>query len=304
LRVLITGSSGQDATMLAKILQKRGNEIFKISRTIRNSFSEGNVSYTLTKDMIKNPKTFLDEHNIDTIFHTGAISSPRVCEQFPALAFEINVNWVENLLKAIEGTHTKLIFFGSGSVYGSSSTFDKPFTEESPLNPDSVYSDSKAKAINLVRAYRHKGVWATNLILFNHESLDRKGDYLFPVLCKKIASSFHSRSAISIRNKYDIADWGAAADFMLAAEKISALDYSHDIILASGQSRSIEMLATEIWERIKVPKFNILSEENFLKKSIYVDPSKSIDLVGQYNKTSIIDLGVRQVSRFLESGIS
>lgn len=300
MKVLITGASGQDATHLGKILEGNGDQVYKIGQIAMDGDSKPELLYfKLTDEIIREPKRFLNEHKFDVIFHTAAISSPRICEEDPVKTHEINVRWVDRILSAVLGTSTKVIFFGSGSVFGNQSSLQSPFVESSPLNAKGVYANSKAQAMEIVRQYRRQGVWATSLILFNHESLNRRGDYLFPVLCRKIADAKFANSKIEIRNKYDIADWGIAHDYMLAAVNASMLEYPRDIILATGQSRSVGELTASLCQGFDGEDAEIVSIGKERKNSIFVDPSVSFALLGQYNQSNIVDLGINQIKLHL-----
>ncbi|MED4206766.1 dTDP-glucose 4,6-dehydratase [Neobacillus mesonae] len=65
-----------------------------------------------------------------------------------------NINGTFNLLQMVlKGKAKKMIQISTDEVYGSLSSNDLPFTEETPLAPNNPYSASKASADLLVRSY-------------------------------------------------------------------------------------------------------------------------------------------------------
>ena len=303
MKILITGASGQDAKELIRQLKSTEHQIHVISRSkrIETEFNYVNL-HTIRSNVLFATESFLKSNAFDVIFHAASISNPSDCEQNPKEAKQINVDWVKIILESISGIGTKFIFFSSGSIFGDVSSQNQRFNEFSPHNPKSVYAETKALATELVRDARNSGTWASNLILFNHESLNRNGNYLFPEMCRRLTQFVLEGEDITVRNQHDIGDWGVARDYMKAAISLAKLNDPTDLVIATGISRSVGQLIADIARELKIVDYRITSIVKTMKRSVYVDPSASIGLLGQYNSSSVIDLAVQQVHLALSEG--
>jgi dTDP-glucose 4,6-dehydratase len=95
-----------------------------------------------------------DTHHITDVIHFAAETHVDVSIAVPSLFISTNVVGTHNLLALAREKHIKRFhYISTDEVYGDIGHTDPPFTEESPLLPNSVYSASKASGDHLVRAY-------------------------------------------------------------------------------------------------------------------------------------------------------
>lgn len=85
--------------------------------------------------------------NVDVIVHLAAIVSAPACENDPNLAITTNIEGTENITKNLRADQ-KLVYASTGSCYGA--VANGMCTEETPLNPLSLYGTSKRDAEQLV----------------------------------------------------------------------------------------------------------------------------------------------------------
>jgi dTDP-glucose 4,6-dehydratase len=106
----------------------------------------------------------LAEHAIDTVVHFAAESHVDRSITGPDEFIRANVIGTHTLLKAARAAWTRdgrlrddvrFHHVSTDEVYGSLSSEDPAFTEETPYEPNSPYSASKAASDHLVRAYHH-----------------------------------------------------------------------------------------------------------------------------------------------------
>lgn len=162
MKVLITGGAGYIGTTLVPMLLERkynvtifdtllfgGNAILPFFRNPCFSFIKGDIR----------DKKALEEavKGKDAIVHLTAIVGFPACRENPALAYSTNVEGTQNL--ADVANKNQYILLGStGSNYGA--IVDEICTEETPLNPLSVYGKTKTEAerilmdTGIVTAYR------------------------------------------------------------------------------------------------------------------------------------------------------
>tara|TARA_Y200000002_G_scaffold363675_1_gene351957 strand:+ start:896 stop:1828 length:933 start_codon:yes stop_codon:yes gene_type:complete len=141
-KILVTGGNGYIASNLIELLKKENFECFSTQRKIINTSSK---NIFLTNDI--NEKTNWAEplKNIDIVIHAAATNSHRAGNE----SYEsVNILGSANLAEqAIKAGVKRFIFLSTIKVNGNSSDLENPFTEKSPLNPQSdAYSNSKALA--------------------------------------------------------------------------------------------------------------------------------------------------------------
>lgn len=85
----------------------------------------------------------------DIVIHLAAIVGLPACRENPSLAWAVNLEGTRNIVKALSPSQY-LLFGSTGSNYGEVKGL---CTEETPLNPLSVYGESKTEAEKVVRAF-------------------------------------------------------------------------------------------------------------------------------------------------------
>jgi len=152
-KILVTGGAGYvGTTLIPKLLEKKynvtvfdnlmmgGNPLIPFFKDKNFNFIKGDI-----RDLDKLKKATKGQ---DIIIHLAALVGFPVCRMNPDLAKEINVQGTINLIKAC--TDDQPIFYGStGSNYG---TVTDICTEETPLNPLSLYGETKTEAEQLLLA--------------------------------------------------------------------------------------------------------------------------------------------------------
>jgi len=87
----------------------------------------------------------------DVIIPLAAIVGFPACASDPQLANEINFKQIFNIVKFTKGKNKKILYPNTNSGYGIG-VGQTECTEESPLNPISVYGNTKCAAENFLRA--------------------------------------------------------------------------------------------------------------------------------------------------------
>jgi nucleoside-diphosphate-sugar epimerase len=83
------------------------------------------------------------------IVQLGAIPTADAAERNPELARQVNVGGLRNVIGAIAGRNTRLVFISSSFVYGDFET--SVVDERHPLRPKGVYGETKFEGEQLVR---------------------------------------------------------------------------------------------------------------------------------------------------------
>jgi GDP-mannose 4,6-dehydratase len=155
MKYLITGITGFAGPNLAKLLLENGHEVHGIVRTangreldlidimsldelnkIKFHYLDLKHYYSIDK-LLKNEK-------FDGVFHLAAQSHPPTSFKDPILTYEENVTATMNLITALEGSKTRLMFCSTSEVYGDTCKDVGKLTVDTPIKPSNPYGASKA----------------------------------------------------------------------------------------------------------------------------------------------------------------
>jgi nucleoside-diphosphate-sugar epimerase len=160
MRILITGGAGYVGTALIPQLLKKNYKVTVFDNlmfggdAILPFFRSPNFEFV--KSDIRDKEKLKDSvKEADVIIHLAAIVGFPACRKEPELAKSVNVDGTKNLIDV--ATNEQLIIYGStGSNYG---TIEDICTEESPLNPLSLYGQTKTLAEKMILENRKAIAW-------------------------------------------------------------------------------------------------------------------------------------------------
>jgi GDPmannose 4,6-dehydratase len=116
-----------------------------------------------------------------------------------------------------------------------------PQDEDTPVRPANPYGAAKAFAHLMVDVYRHRGLHATSLVLYNHESPRRPAQFVTRKITAGVAAiSRGAASTLTLGNLAATRDWGWAPDFVDAMVLAARAGTARDYVVATGESHSVE----------------------------------------------------------------
>jgi GDPmannose 4,6-dehydratase len=252
--IIITGITGQDGAFLANFLLKKKNlKIFGILR--RNSTEPfDRLDYFGIKKDINFINLDLSEHKqIDLIIKKlkPSIFFNLAAQSFVAYSFNnpeytdlINNTSVINILESIKISSPKTRFYqaSSSEMYGDVKYLKaKNLDENSKFNPVSPYAISKLSAYYYTRLYRSSyNVFASNGILFNHESPLRGEQFVTKKIVKGLVNFKKNGNTLYLGNLYAKRDWGDAEEYVEMMYKIMTLNKPDDFVISTGKTYSIK----------------------------------------------------------------
>jgi len=151
-------------------------------------------------------RSVFSEYGIEGIIHCAAESHVDRSIMAAAPFVETNVRGTLSLLEAArEHDVERFIHVSTDEVYGSLGPTDPPFTEESPIAPNSPYAASKAAADCLVRAFVH----TYNLPAIITRCSNNYGPYQFPekLIPLVIANALDDRPIPIYGDGLQVRDW-------------------------------------------------------------------------------------------------
>jgi len=248
---LITGITGQDGSYLTEFLLERDYEVHGIIR--RSSvFTSERIDHLLDNSRLKlhhgdlndssNLFTIVNNVKPDEIYHLGAQSHVGVSFEVPEYTGDVVGLGTLRLLNAIRstGNNTKFYNAATSEMFGGLPT-TAPQSEVTPFHPRSPYGAAKLYAYWLTVNYREAfDLFATNGILFNHESPRRGETFVTRKITRGVAKYVNSGSGtIFLGNLDAIRDWGFAGDYVEAMWLMLQHNQPQDFVVATGRGCTV-----------------------------------------------------------------
>jgi GDPmannose 4,6-dehydratase len=251
---LITGITGQDGSYLAEFLLSRGYIVHGIIRRA-STFNTSRIDHILVDPHAEGARLFLHYGDLadseqlsniiynvkpEEIYHLGAQSHVRVSFDVPEYTGNISGLATTRILEMLRRSERKMKFYqaSSSEIYGSS---PPPQDESTPFRPRSPYACAKAYAFWTATNYREGYcVFATNGILFNHESPRRGEVFVTRKITRAIANILAKRqNKLYLGNLDAKRDWGYAPEYVEAMWKMLQLNSPGDYVVGTGQQHSV-----------------------------------------------------------------
>ncbi len=267
-RALITGIAGQDGSYLAEILLDKGYEVFGLVRrsSSLNRSRIDHLTQPATADTAgaSSPRGRLQllygdmndgsslrrivrEVQPAEIYNLASQSHVRVSFETPEQTVDVNAFGVLRLLEAIREAEIETRFYQASSSELFGKTEAMPQNETTAFHPRSPYACAKLFGYWITINYREAyGMYATNGILFNHES-PRRGENF---VTRKITLGA-ARIKLDLQNRLTLGnlearrDWGYARDYMEAAWLMLQQPAPDDYVIATGETHSVREFLEE-----------------------------------------------------------
>ena len=271
---LITGITGQDGSFLAEFLIEKGYEVHGILRR-SSSFNTGRIEHLYLDEWVKDMKQkrlvnlhwgdMTDSSSLIRIINTvqpteiynlAAQSHVKVSFDVPEYTAEDDAIGVLRLLEAVricKMEKTCRIYQASTSeLFGL--VQEVPQKETTPFYPRSPYGVAKLYGYWITKNYRESyGMFATNGILFNHES-ERRGETFvtrkITLAACRIAQGYQRK--LYLGNLNALRDWGYAKDYVECMWLILQQDKPDDFVIATGEYHSVRDFCTIAFKQVGI----------------------------------------------------
>ena len=254
---LITGVTGQDGSFLSEFLLEKGYDVHGIARRSsvdrreRIAHLEGNPYFHLhygdMTDSISLVK-IVTAVKPDEIYNLAAQSHVKVSFEVPEYTADADAIGTLRLLEAVRmaGLEKACRFYQASTSELFGKVQESPQSETTPFYPYSPYAAAKQYAYWIVRNYREAyGIFASNGILFNHES-ERRGETFvtrkITISAANIAAGKQDR--LYLGNLDALRDWGYAKDYVQCMWLILQYEKPDDFVVATGEQHSVREFAT------------------------------------------------------------
>ncbi|MGO4181192.1 GDP-mannose 4,6-dehydratase [Paenibacillus sp. TAF43_2] len=253
----VTGITGQDGAYLAELLLDKGYIVHGLQR--RSSLpNTGRIDHLLNDSSINEQRFFLhygdltDSLNIvriieqvkpDEIYNLAAMSHVHVSFDTPEYTANADGIGTLRILEAVRllglTQKTKIYQASTSELYGLVQQI--PQHEKTPFYPRSPYAVAKLYAYWITVNYREAyGMFASNGILFNHESPLRGETFVSRKITKAVARIAHGlQDKVYLGNLNAQRDWGHARDYVEAMWLILQQSEPEDFVIATGYTTEV-----------------------------------------------------------------
>jgi GDPmannose 4,6-dehydratase len=196
------------------------------------------------------------------------------------------------ILEAIRKTGIKTKFYqaSSSEMFGAA---PPPQSEKTIFQPRSPYAAAKVYAYYIAQNYRDAyGIFATNGILFNHES-PRRGETFVTRKITRAATQIKLglKEKLYLGNLEAKRDWGFAGDYVEAMWLMLQQDKPDDFVIATGATYSVREFVEKVFARLDLDynKHVVVDKRYFRPTEVDVllgDSTKAKKILGWQPKVS------------------
>jgi GDPmannose 4,6-dehydratase len=257
-RALITGITGQDGSYLAELLLEKGYEVHGLIRR-SSSINTHRIDHLYQDPHVADRRMILhygdmsdssrlarliDEVRPREVYNLAAQSHVKVSFEAPEYTSDVDALGTLRLLEAIYHCDPKIRIYqaSTSELFGSA---PPPQNEKTPFHPRSPYGVSKIFAYWIAVNYREAyGMFASNGILFNHESPRRGETFVTRKISRAVARIAAGRQdAVYLGNLDAKRDWGYAPDYVKAMWMMLQQSKPADLVLSTGEQHSVREFA-------------------------------------------------------------
>jgi GDPmannose 4,6-dehydratase len=290
----ITGITGQDGSYLAELLLAKGYEVHGLIRRA-STFNTQRIDHLYLDPHHPEAKlhlhygdltdgsrlaTLLAEVQPYEIYNLAAQSHVRVSFDEPEYTGDTTGLGTIRLLEAIRQSSPEAKFYqaSSSEMFGAANPPQNEFTEFYPRSP---YGVAKVYSYWITKNYREAyGLFASNGILFNHESPRRGETFVTRKITRAVARIAKGvQKELFLGNLDARRDWGYAPEYVIGMWQMLQTDKADDYVLSTGTDLSVKDFVRLSFEHVG------LDWQKFVKfDEKYLRPTEVDTLIGDSSK--------------------
>jgi GDPmannose 4,6-dehydratase len=299
-KAIVTGITGQDGSYLAELLLGKGYEVHGLIRR-SSTFNTDRIDHIYQDPHTPNPNlilhysdltdgsrlvTLLNQIQPDEVYNLAAQSHVRVSFDEPEYTGDVTGLGTVRLLEAIRslGLETRFYQASSSEMFGAT---PPPQNEDTPFYPRSPYGVAKVYSFWITRNYREAyGIFASNGILFNHESPRRGDTFVTRKITRAVARiAAGVQSELWMGNLDSVRDWGYAPEYVEAMWRMLQHDTPEDFVVATNTAYTVKDFLRLSFEHVGLDwEKYVRFDERYLRPtevdSLIGDAGKAQDLLG------------------------
>lgn len=274
----VTGITGQDGGYLTERLLAEGVAVHGLvhgrdehasvllERCPQAVLHEGDLSDAARINAL------IAELRPDEVYNLGGISSVAFSWQQPVLTGQVSGLGAVTVLDACwrlqqdTGRPVRVLQASSAEIFGNPE--QAPQNELTPLRPGTPYGAAKAYAHQMTSIFRSRGLAASAVILYNHESPRRPETFVTRKITAAAARIAAGRQdSLSLGNLDARRDWGWAPDYVEAMMLAVRHSQPDDYVIATGTSHTVADFVAAAFEAAGVPDWQsrVEVDESFVR---------------------------------------
>lgn len=252
---LVTGAAGQDGSYLVERLVADGYAVHGLVRpgtayAVGGSPDDGRTGagtwqrHEVDQGDLAGLGDVIDAVEPDEIYNLAGVSSVARSWAEPERTALVTGEAAVRILRsgmALQdrlGRPVRVLQASSAEMFGEPA--QTPQSERTPLRPVSPYGVAKARAHEAVGRAREEGLFATSLILYNHESPRRPESFVTRKITTGVARiAREGGGTLALGNLDARRDWGWAPDHVDAMVRAIRHDEPDDFVVATGEAHSV-----------------------------------------------------------------
>lgn len=274
-RALITGLTGQDGYYLAEHLIKAGCRVMAGVRQVELEMGRAAARELGVEEVI--PCELGDQQSVEAmiahgkpnlVYHLAAQSSVGLSWRDPVMTSHVNAMGTLFLIEAIRKhcPEAGFVMAGSCDCYDHEAAGAGGVTPQTPVKATNPYAVSKVMGHQMIDCYRKEfGLNLSVAILFNHTSPRRPEMFVERGIVRQaVRISLGLADAVTIGSLETRRDWSWAPELMAAFAAMGRVAAPEDLVLASGQARTVADWVHEAFRQLGLDE----------SKHLRIDPSR------------------------------
>lgn len=251
----VLGITGQDGSYLSELLLSAGYTVHGLVRRA-STFNTQRIDHLYIDPHDRGAKLFLHYGDLtdgsrlttllssikpDEIYNLAAQSHVRVSFDEPEYTGDTTGLGTIRLLEAMRQSCPEAKFYqaSSSEMFGAA---NPPQNEETEFYPRSPYGAAKVYSYWVTKNYREAyGLFATNGILFNHESPRRGETFVTRKITRAVARIARGQQKELFLGNLDARrDWGYAPEYVVGMWKMLQSEKPDDYVIGTGTDLSVK----------------------------------------------------------------
>ena len=267
---LIFGVTGQDGSYLAELLLDKNYIIHGVKRRSSSANTE-RLDHIFDSLDFKNKNFFIHYGDVtdssstlnllnklkpDEIYNLAAQSHVRVSFDIPEYTANSTAMGSLRILESMRilGLKKTKYYQASSSEMFGKQQVNKSQNEKTSFHPMSIYGVSKVFAYHTSVYYREAfGIFASNGILFNHESPRRGPTFVTKKIVQALVRiKLKKQQCLTLGNLYAIRDWGHAKDYVESMWKILQYKKPDDWVIATNEEMTVKEFINKCAKKLDI----------------------------------------------------
>jgi GDPmannose 4,6-dehydratase len=264
---LITGITGQDGSYLAEFLLKKNYQVHGIKRR-SSSYNTGRIDHIYEEPQIR--KNFFLHYGDLTdslsllniikrikpteIYNLAAQSHVAVSFESPEYTANCDALGPLRILEIIKSVNPKIKFYQASTSELFGNIKEYPQSEKTQFKPQSPYAAAKLYSYWITKIYREAyGIFASNGILFNHESPRRGETFVTKKITMAVARIVKNKQKTLYLGNIDaLRDWGHAKDYVESMWRILNHKNADDFVISTGKTYSVRKFVEMAFDKVGI----------------------------------------------------